>query len=199
MFGRVGEGPPLCKSLGRSIEMSHSTSIQRARSRQAGSRTSCSRCRAALAVLSAFAVFVAACDAGPAVSPADSPTAAALDSSTASETRFPLEGETEAGLYRVTVRPAREPLRLHEMHDWVVGIELAGPDSPVPSAVQFDGGMPSHGHGFPTRPRVTRNLGGGEFLVEGVRFHMPGAWVVSVTVSSGTSSDRVVWPLEVQP
>jgi hypothetical protein len=45
-----------------------------------------------------------------------------------------------------------------------------------PRHVHFDGGMPAHGHGFVTTPHVTRDLGGGEFLVEGVKFHMSGAW-----------------------
>ena len=35
--------------------------------------------------------------------------------------------------------------------------------------ISVDGGMPQHGHGLPTRPRVTRNLGDGIYEIEGVR------------------------------
>jgi len=85
------------------------------------------------------------------------------------------------------------------MHDWIVEIELAEGSSEIPTAVNFDGGMPSHGHGFVTRPRITRNLGGGEFLVEGVKFHMPGDWVLQITVTSRGATDRVSLPLRVDP
>ena len=110
-----------------------------------------------------------------------------------------LEGLTENGHYRVRARPAVPPVALHRMHDWVVGIELAEPSSEIPTAVHFDGGMPAHGHGFVTRPRVTRNLGNGEFLVEGVKFHMPGDWVLLVSVVGRSGSDQVRLPLTIGP
>lgn len=110
-----------------------------------------------------------------------------------------LEAPSEGGHYRVRVRPASPPIALHTMHDWIVGIELAEGSGEVPTAVQFDGGMPSHGHGFVTRPRVTRNLGDGEFLVEGVKFHMPGEWVLQVTITSRGASDYATLPLLVDP
>ena len=37
--------------------------------------------------------------------------------------------------------------------------------------------MPEHGHGFPTVPEVTEYLGDGKYLVEGLKFSMPGWWV----------------------
>jgi hypothetical protein len=80
-----------------------------------------------------------------------------------------------------------------------VGIEPLEGSSQIPTAILFDGGMPSHGHGFVTRPRVTRNLGNGEFLVEGVKFHMPGEWVFRVTVTGRELSDYVKLPLMMEP
>ena len=41
--------------------------------------------------------------------------------------------------------------------------------------LKVDGDMPQHGHGLPTRPRVTRNLGNGDYQIEGVKFQMGGA------------------------
>lgn len=43
--------------------------------------------------------------------------------------------------------------------------------------------MPDHGHGLPTAPRVTRHLGGGRYLVEGMRFNMSGWWRLKFTVT----------------
>lgn len=110
-----------------------------------------------------------------------------------------LRAASDGGHYLIGARPAEWPLPLHRMHDWIVDIELADDTSEIPTAIYFDGGMPSHGHGFVTQPRVTRNLGHGEFLVEGVKFHMPGEWVLQITVTSRDSSDQVTLPLVVEP
>ena len=58
-----------------------------------------------------------------------------------------------------------------------------------------DGGMPEHGHGLPTEPYVTGNLGGGDYLVEGLRFQMKGWWEVKFTISTSENTDEVVFNL----
>jgi hypothetical protein len=55
--------------------------------------------------------------------------------------------------------------------------------------IEFEGGMPAHDHGFPTQPRVTRYLGGGAYLVEGVKFNMTGWWEFSFEIRAGGRSD----------
>ena len=47
--------------------------------------------------------------------------------------------------------------------------------------------MPRHGHGLPTKPRVTRPLGNGDHLVEGMKFNMGGWWVVKFRVASAAN------------
>jgi hypothetical protein len=51
--------------------------------------------------------------------------------------------------------------------------------------------MPQHGHGLPTRPQVTRALGDGTYLVEGMKFQMGGWWVVDFTIEVNGQSDSV--------
>jgi hypothetical protein len=46
--------------------------------------------------------------------------------------------------------------------------------------------MPQHGHGLPTRPRVTRELAGGVYEVGGVRFNMGGWWELKFTIGGDT-------------
>jgi hypothetical protein len=64
------------------------------------------------------------------------------------------------------------------------------------ASITVDGGMPQHGHGLPTRPIVTKHLGEGEHLVEGMKFNMGGWWVVKFAISSAQGSDIVTFNLE---
>jgi len=57
--------------------------------------------------------------------------------------------------------------------------------------IRVDGDMPEHGHGLPTRPRVTAYLGNGDYLVEGMKFQMTGWWYVEFDVSAGGTQDTV--------
>ena len=104
---------------------------------------------------------------------------------------------SEGGVYRATIRPQGDSLPQGRLQRWTLHLETAA-GAPVDSAVvAVDGGMPQHGHGLPTKPRVTRALGGGDHLVEGVKFNMGGWWVVKFRVRSAAGSDSVVFNLKV--
>jgi hypothetical protein len=97
--------------------------------------------------------------------------------------------DSTAGRYRIAIRPADPPVVLGTIHDWVIRLERTDGRPPAPTSVTFDGGMPSHGHGLTTAPRVTRSLGDGEYLVEGVKFHMGGEWELRVGLTDADGSD----------
>lgn len=84
--------------------------------------------------------------------------------------------------------PGGEP-QLNRMHSWILHIENESGTEVEGATVEVEGGMPEHDHGLPTQPRVTEELGGGDYKLEGMRFHMSGYWeiVVSVTTDDGTS------------
>jgi hypothetical protein len=102
---------------------------------------------------------------------------------------------TENRAYRATVVPMAHPVPLNQVHSWTV--QVAAVDGrPVEAAIiHVDGGMPQHGHGLPTRPRVTRALGEGQYLVEGMKFNMPGWWTVRVRIDGPAGSDAVTFNL----
>ena len=75
------------------------------------------------------------------------------------------------GRYVATLDPAR-PLRPRQMQTVRVTVRDAEGRAIDEAQISVDGGMPQHGHGLPTRPRVTRNLGDGIYEIEGVRFNM---------------------------
>ena len=90
---------------------------------------------------------------------------------------------------------ADQPLRPRRMQIVRVAItDAAG--APVDDAtIQIDGGMPEHGHGLPTRPRVTRALGNGLYEIEGVRFNMCGWWEFELAINAPSGSDVVTFNL----
>ena len=96
--------------------------------------------------------------------------------------------------FTATLQPD-QPLRPRRMQTMRVAItDAAG--SPVENAtIQIDGGMPQHGHGLPTRPRVTRALGNGLYEIEGVRFNMGGWWEFKLAITTPSGSDLVTFNL----
>lgn len=103
---------------------------------------------------------------------------------------------SEAGLYRATILPQGDSIPKGKLHRWTLHLETAS-GAPVDSAtVSVDGGMPQHGHGLPTKPRVTRDLGNGDHLVDGMKFNMGGWWVVKFRVSAAAGPDSVVFNLK---
>jgi len=103
---------------------------------------------------------------------------------------------SERGLYRATIHPQGDSIPQGRLHRWTVHLETAS-GAPVDSATMVvDGGMPQHGHGLPTKPRVTRELGNGDHLVEGMKFNMGGWWVVKFRVNATAGSDSLVFNLK---
>ena len=64
--------------------------------------------------------------------------------------------------------------------------------------IAVDGGMPQHGHGLPTRPRVTRELGDGSYLLEGMKFSMTGWWEIKLAIDAAEGTDKVTFNTVVQ-
>ena len=89
-----------------------------------------------------------------------------------------------------------DPIAINTMHTWTLHIRGRSGKPVTDATVQVEGGMPDHDHGLPTRPRVTQNLGGGDYLLEGMKFHMGGRWQVTLLVEQGETSDRVTFELD---
>jgi hypothetical protein len=97
------------------------------------------------------------------------------------------------GKYVVTLQPPARPAAINQLHAWQV--KLASPaGTPVAQArIKVDGGMPQHGHGLPTKPQVTRELPGGGYLIEGMKFSMTGWWEIKLAIDGPAGSDRVTF------
>jgi len=68
---------------------------------------------------------------------------------------------------------------------WSKGLTLA----------KFDAQMPAHRHGMVTRPKI-KAIKTGEYLIEGVKFHMQGDWKLTLDLLHGKSTAQVAIPLK---
>lgn len=98
-----------------------------------------------------------------------------------------------AGLYRATILPQGDSIPQGKLQKWTLHLETATGAAVDSVTVAVDGGMPQHGHGLPTKPRVTRALGNGNHLVEGMKFNMGGWWEVRFRVDGAAGRDSVVF------
>jgi hypothetical protein len=98
------------------------------------------------------------------------------------------------GTYVATLEPAR-PLRPRQMQKVRVTVRDAEGRAIDGAQISIDGGMPQHGHGLPTRPRVTRNLGDGVYEIDGVRFNMGGWWEFTLAIAGSRGADTVTFNL----
>ncbi len=100
------------------------------------------------------------------------------------------------GRYHAAIKPDGDSIPKGKLQKWTLHLETAS-GSPIDDAtVSVDGGMPQHGHGLPTKPLVTRHLGNGDHLVEGMKFNMGGWWVVKFRVNTTAGADSVVFNLK---
>ena len=98
------------------------------------------------------------------------------------------------GLYVATLQDATDlkPRKMYTLQATIV--DKSG--QPVTGAsITVDGGMPQHGHGLPTRPRLTKDLGNGAYEISGVRFNMGGWWEFKLTITTPAGTDTVTFNL----
>jgi hypothetical protein len=104
-----------------------------------------------------------------------------------------LDKKTATGLYQVALVPPAQAPAINQMHSWKVRLATAE-GAPVHGArFVVDGGMPQHGHGLPTQPRVTRELEAGTYALDGMKFSMTGWWELKLAVDGPQGADKVTF------
>ncbi len=81
------------------------------------------------------------------------------------------------------------PIELNKIHSWQLVLRGSNGEDITGANIQVTGGMPLHDHGLPTLPQVSPQADPGRYLLEGVRFHMPGPWQLLFTVTHGNSTE----------
>ena len=82
-----------------------------------------------------------------------------------------------------------DPLAINTIHSWELVLYNADGGPLSGARMSVVGGMPDHDHGLPTSPVVTGEITPGRYLLEGLRFHMPGRWLLTFDVISDQGSE----------
>lgn len=108
-----------------------------------------------------------------------------------------LTAMSDEGRFRVALSSAAVPVPLNQLHAWRVAV--ARPDgTPVAGAlIAVSGEVPEVPRDLPTEPRVTGELPGGVYVVDGVRFNMAGRWRLKLVIESGEDRDSVAFDIDV--
>lgn len=102
---------------------------------------------------------------------------------------------SENGEYRFTLFTTDATFPFQKIHNWIIHIENKD-GTPVENAKVFVfGGMPVHQHSFPTKPKVKKYLGDGDYLVEGIKFNMPGEWEMRFNIKNDNKRSRAVFKI----
>jgi hypothetical protein len=108
------------------------------------------------------------------------------------------EKKSKNGLFEVSYESKVTPIPLNRIISWELEVETVGDRKVENANITIVGDMPEHGHGFPTVPEVTEYLGDGKYLVEGLKFSMPGWWVVNFHIMDKDIMDSVSFNLIVE-
>ena len=101
-------------------------------------------------------------------------------------------------LFKVSYESENVPIPIGRIITWKLNVETAD-GRPVKNAeITVNGDMPEHGHGLPTQPEVARGMADGNYIVQGLKFSMPGWWVITFKVKTQDMDDTVTFNLVIQ-
>ncbi len=103
---------------------------------------------------------------------------------------------SRSGQLRLTYESEMKPIKINRIHSWLVYLETIDGQPLSGAEITMQGGMPEHNHGLPTKPQLTGSPRSGEYLIEGIRFHMRGHWELEFNIINGDDVDTVEFSLE---
>jgi hypothetical protein len=104
---------------------------------------------------------------------------------------------TANNAYNVMYKSIGGQIRINRIHSWELTINDAAGQPVNDAMVTVVGDMPEHGHGLPTQPEITKVGAGGLYRVDGMKFTMPGWWVVTVSIMVDGVHDSVSFNLNI--
>lgn len=107
------------------------------------------------------------------------------------DTTVDLQATTASGI-SVEIISELSPIAINRIHSWRLSLTNASREPVSGANLTISGGMPDHDHGLPTLPQITEQVEAGFYLLEGIRFHMPGRWQITLTIIHSNSIETAV-------
>lgn len=104
---------------------------------------------------------------------------------------------TANGAYQIEYQPIGGPIRINRIHSWELTVKDTTGKLVNDARVTVVGDMPEHGHGLPTQPVVSRLGMEGLYRIDGMKFTMPGWWVITINVMANDVPDSVTFNLNI--
>jgi len=101
-------------------------------------------------------------------------------------------------LFKGSYASENVPIPVGRIIIWKLNVATAD-GRPVKNAeISVNGDMPEHGHGLPTQPEVAKGAEDGTYIVQGLKFSMPGWWVITFQVKTQDTEDTITFNLVVR-
>jgi hypothetical protein len=101
-------------------------------------------------------------------------------------------------LFKVSYVSNDIPIPIGRITGWKLRVETAD-GRPVRNAdIAIVGNMPEHGHGLPTQPEVAKGMEDGDYILQGLKFSMPGWWMITLRIKAQDMDDTVTFNLLLQ-
>lgn len=105
---------------------------------------------------------------------------------------------SEDRAFKVSYESSIQPVPINRIHSWNLHIETAEGKPVDGASLIVAGDMPEHGHGLPTNPETVEVDNKGNYRVNGMKFNMPGTWVVIFHIKAGDVSDSASFNLKLR-
>ncbi len=105
---------------------------------------------------------------------------------------------SERKLFQVSYAASPATVPLNRIHTWEIGLQDKEGKPVTGATIKVDGDMPEHGHGLPTKPKVTKEKRPGLYIIEGMKFTMPGWWTVTFYLDTEQGTDSVTFNLDLK-
>ncbi|MGO9612953.1 MAG: FixH family protein, partial [Dissulfurispiraceae bacterium] len=101
-------------------------------------------------------------------------------------------------LFKGSYESEEVPIPVGRFITWKLNVATADGRPVKDAEINLNGAMPEHGHGLPTQPEVAKGAGDGHYIVQGLKFSMPGWWVITFKVKTQDAEDTITFNLVVQ-
>jgi hypothetical protein len=88
-------------------------------------------------------------------------------------------------------------LPLNKIHSWKLTVKSDKGNTVNVAKITVVGDMPEHGHGMPTNPEISKDAPAGVYRVDGMKFSMPGWWVITFNIKVGEMQDSVSFNVQI--